>query len=278
VTTSFLDTLLDDFVRWAADISDCRALILFGSTARGEGDAYSDHDIQVVAANRDNEQYIAWMREYAPLWVNVREHNVSTPLWALMYRGGHKVHLSVIGIDDLQKVIDSGSLNMDYQRGYKILLDKDGLAIQLPASQPPTHTPPSESEFTEGVQNVIYGTCMIAKYLRRGSLWTVQWANGVERNFLLRLIEWHARATNPGVDTWHRGEHMQEWVDAGVWQALQSIAGRFDAGDSWRALFALLDVIQKLAKETATALDYPYPQEMIAEVAAYLHELHSAGK
>lgn len=62
MATSFLDQLLVDFLNWTKTIEDCRALLLFGSTARGDGDHYSDHDIQVIVNNIDNEAYINWMQ------------------------------------------------------------------------------------------------------------------------------------------------------------------------------------------------------------------------
>lgn len=271
----FLGKLLEDFVDWAKKLEDCRAIILFGSTARGQGDEYLDHDIQVIVTNRDNEEYINWIRDYAPIWTLNREGNVSKPLWAVMYRGGHKVHLSVISVDDLQTVIDSGELTMDYQRGYKSLVDKDDLIRKLAPPQLPIYTPPSQTEFAECVLNFVYGTTLVGAHLKRGSLWTVQWGNCIERRFLLQMIEWHTHALNPDKDAWDRGRNMQDWVEDETWQALHGIAGRFDSEDSWRALFAMNDIFQKLAQETAMQLGYSYPNTVVSEVIAYLEGLYT---
>jgi aminoglycoside 6-adenylyltransferase len=274
MATAFLDQLLDNFTAWLKDVDDCRALILFGSTARDEGDQYSDHDIQVVATDREDEQYINWMRDYTPFWVLVREPNVKSPLWIVMYRGGHKVHLSVISVDDLQAAIDSDEIDTDYRRGYKILIDKDNHAVQLPKPQPLQHTPPTQDEFTKCIQNLFYGLCLMAKYLRRDDLYTLQMNSGIFLRFLLPLIEWHSRGNNPNLDTWHRGEHMREWVEPHIWQGLHDTAARFDAGDGWRALFAMADFIETLTQEAAKRYGYTYPQATFAEVKAYLNKVY----
>lgn len=274
MATAFLNQLLDDFTTWLENVDECRAMILFGSTACGEDDAYSDHDIQVVVTNRDDEQYINWIRDYAPLWVCVREPGVAKPLWAIMYQGGHKVHLSVIHVDDLQQAIEGDEIDTDYRRGYKIRIDKDDHAIQLPAPPPLTDTPPTQEQFTESIQNLFYGLCLGAKYLKRGDLYTVQANHGIFLRFLLPLIEWHTRTNNPDVDTWHRGAHMQKWVEPHIWQALHNTAGRFDAADGWRALFRLTDLVRTLSHETAERLGYAYPQATLNEVEAYLHTLY----
>ena len=66
---------------------------------------------------------------------------------------------------------------------------------------------------------------------------------------------------------------MKDWLDDETWQELHYIAGHFDEQDSWRALFALIDVYTRIARETATYLGYPYPETMIEEVIAYVKQL-----
>lgn len=265
----FLDTL-------AQDIPECRAVVMFGSATRTvrPADKYSDRDLLFYVTDPDSGRYLDWVRQYAPTWMVIREHNAPTILWLIVYRGGHVIHLSINPVDDLQQLVDEQRLSFDQKRGYEILLDKDGLAVQLPPVEPqPIYEPPSENEFTECVENFIYGTILTAKQIKRGNLWTVQWAQRIEQGFILQMIEWHARALTPGVDTWHRGEFMREWFSPDVWLELHGIVGHFDAEDSWRGLFASLILFRRLAQETAAHLGYPYPETMVAEVVAYLETL-----
>jgi aminoglycoside 6-adenylyltransferase len=275
----FLEILQQSLVDWAQDVAACRAVILFGSMARSvrPGDKYSDRDILLYVTDPNSDQYIEWMRQYAPPWMVIREHNAATCLWLIVYRGGHAVHLSINSVDDLQEVVDTQTLTTDQQRGYRILVDKDGLAAKLPPPATPPYEPPSEAAFIECIENFFYGTILIAKQLKRGNLWTVQWANCIERGFMLNLIEWYTHALHH-VDTWHRGEFMQEWLDKETWQQLHEIAGHFDLEDSWRALFASITLFRRLARATASHFDYPYPEVMISEVISYLEVLRAGDK
>lgn len=273
----FLDTLLENFVAWARALPTCRAIILFGSTTRTvhPADKYSDRDILLFVTAPDSNQYLEWMRQYAPVWMVIREHNAATLLWLIVYRGGCSVHLSINSVDNLRRIVDTRQLTTDQERGYRSLLDKDGLVAQLPPPQSPPYEPPTEAAFTECVENFFYGTILIAKQLKRGNLWTVQWANRIEQSFMLKLLEWHAHA-HQQVDTWHRGEHMHEWVSEETWRQLHEVVGRFDAEDSWRALFASIALFRRLAHETAAKLGYPYPESMIGEVISYVEQLQAS--
>jgi aminoglycoside 6-adenylyltransferase len=93
---------------------------------------------------------------------------------------------------------------------------------------------------------------------------------------LLRMVEWHARATQGwDHDTWHEGHHMASWVDAETWEALHETFGRFDAADSWRALLASMDLFRRLAWEAARCMDYPYSRALDDHVAQYIARLHA---
>lgn len=275
-SNQFLDKFLEDFLAWAQGIDDCRSIILFGSMAREihRGDKYSDRDILVYSRDADSHRYIEWMRQYAPLWMVIKEPNT---LWLIVYHAGNSVHISIDPLEDLQEIVAKQELSFDMKDAYKVLLDKDELAVKLPPVSSPVYEPPTEAEFKECVQNFFYGTTLIAKQLKRNNLWKAQWGNSIERNFLLTMLEWHTQAF-ADVKTWNRGDFMQEWVSAETWQALHEIVGRFDAEDSWRALFSSIDLFRKLARETADKLDYSLPDKLIDEIILYLEALHSGKK
>ena len=275
VSYSFLDTLVEDFVRWAKDIEECRAICLFGSTARQvhPADEYSDRDMLVYATDADSDQYHHWLRDYAPVWMDIAD-NPNSNLRLLVFKGGKSVHLAVDPIASLQEQIDKQELAFDLRYAYTILLDKDGLAARLPQPQLPQFTLPDEAAFGACIENFMYGTILIAKQLKRGNLWTVQWARNIEdQKFMLQMIEWHS-CIYQTAQIWHRGEFMQKWVRAGVWEALHDVFGRFDAADSWRALFRLIALFRTLAQETADHLRYTYPESLVAEVVEYVEGLH----
>ncbi|MBZ0291028.1 MAG: aminoglycoside 6-adenylyltransferase [Anaerolineae bacterium] len=278
---AFLEELQQALIEWAAAQETVRAIVLGGSTARNihPGDQYADLDFLLFVTDPDSDRYIEWMRNYAPLWMIVREHNAPTRLWLVLYQGGHKVDLSVNDHAALQKIVDTQQLWSDQERGYLFLLDKDGVAVQMPApvDHPPYKSPSAET-FKRCIDQYFYGTVYVAKHIKRDRLWTVKWADCIQQRFMLEMLEWHAHATHEApIDTWHRGGFMQEWVSDETWQALHHIFAHFDAADSWQALLASMTLFRRLAQETAERLAYPYPAQMIREVTAYVEALYEQG-
>ena len=48
---------------------------------------------------------------------------------------------------------------------------------------------------------------------------------------LLVLLEWHARAVDPSVDTWHNGRFLERWADAGALAALERAYAHYNVRD-----------------------------------------------
>ncbi|MCL4248651.1 MAG: aminoglycoside 6-adenylyltransferase [Anaerolineae bacterium] len=71
------------------------------------------------------------MRDFAPVWMILEEHHDETKSWLVLYQGGIKDDFVVTPISALQPLIDSKYLWDDQQRGYKTLLDKDGIAARV---------------------------------------------------------------------------------------------------------------------------------------------------
>jgi aminoglycoside 6-adenylyltransferase len=89
-------------------------------------------------------------------------------------------------------------------------------------------------------------------------------------------MEWHARATRGWEhDTWHSGRFLSEWTDAETWAALPHSFARFDAADSWHALFATMALFRRLATETAAHLTYHYPHALDEQITRFVHALHT---
>ena len=89
---------------------------------------------------------------------------------------------------------------------------RDRPAVQ---AQKPTPIPSSEAEYLNIVNDFWFHTVWTAKHLRRGELW---WAksccDGYLKNLLLRMLEFHARATKgPDFDTWMSGRFLETWAD-----------------------------------------------------------------
>ena len=282
-TNTFYAQLIADFIAWAAERGDLRMILQVGSLARKvkPGDAYADLDLSVFYSSQTGSGVIAdcrkWLEGYAPVWMTLEDQHDDSPACLILYRGGIKVDVDFNPVTSLEKVIAEQALWDDQSRGYEILLDMDGLGDQLPAAryfEPAPFTPPSAEVFLKGVEAFYYGAVFTAKQIKRNNLWWVKWADQYQQRSMLEMLEWHAHAVSGDpVETWSRGDFMQEWVSEETWEALHGVFGRFDAADSRRALLASVGLYTRLAEESAEKWGFVLPGKMVVEVRAYLVEL-----
>lgn len=275
----FYHQLQKGLIAWAENIPAVRAILVVGSQARQikPADEYSDLDISLYVVGgfeHKSDVYLQWMREFAPIWMILEEQDEESKRWLILYQGGIKVDFSLTPISALQHLIEEKYLWDDQQRGYKILLDKDGIAARLPAPtpfDPPLYMPPTQAQFIKCVETYFYGSVYLAKQIRRGNLWKVKWADQMQQTMLLEMLEWHSHATHDSpVDTYYRGDFMRDWVSEATWRGLHDVFAHFDATDSRKSLIAAIRLFTHLSEETASRLGYNYPQKMAEEVTSYV--------
>ncbi|MCL4248365.1 MAG: aminoglycoside 6-adenylyltransferase [Anaerolineae bacterium] len=281
---TFYGKLKGDLLQWAMSHADVRAILIVGSQARKvkPADAYADLDLDVfiTETSKNSDVFINWMREYAPVWtIMLEEWEDGTKNWLILYQGGIKVDFSIAQVGALQQMIEKQDLWDDMVRGYEILLDKDGLAAQLPPPktfEPPAHVPPTREQFAKRIESYFYGAVYVAKQIKRGNLWKVKWADQIQQTMLLEMLEWHAHAAHgASIDTYYRGDFMRDWVNDATWREIHGVFAQFDAEDSWRAVLASIKLFSRLTQETANQLGYAYPVNMMDEVTAYIRALAS---
>ena len=267
------ERLTENFVTWATHEPDLRAAVIIGSRARTDhpADQWSDLDILVFVA--DVESYVTdggWAEQIAPVWLNFVERTPDGAAWErrVLYAGGLDVDFALNPVAWLSAIIANGiprDMADVMRRGYRILVDKDGLLGQV-SRMPLPHAPllqqPAQDEYLNAVHDFWYHTLWTARHLRRGELW---WAksgcDGRLKALLHQLLEWHTLATRgPAVDTWMRGRFLEEWADPRAVIELRDCFAHYDAQDIARALLATMDTFRWLALQTAAAWQYSYPE------------------
>ena len=281
VTTADPDELLASIIAWAQGDANVRALILTGSRARGDGraDEFSDLDIEIIADRPETlTSDDAWFRSFGRVWVHLP--TIIAPRHEtrlVFYEGGTKVDFSLCGRQRIGALVGAQKLDGLYERGYRVLVDKDGLTSALPAASGafPAKGLPGQAEFTAVVEEFWFEAAHIPRYLLRGELWVVKFRDWTMKQQLLRMIEWHAiaRREQP-VDVWHIGTHMAEWVDAETLRELRAVFSAFDARSSWDGLMATAALFRRLAIETTAAIGLRYPVEADRGVSGYLASFH----
>jgi aminoglycoside 6-adenylyltransferase len=270
------DDFLDKIVKWATGRPDIVSLIMTGSRAQRVGpvDEHSDYDLEIFSSEPSlYTSSDAWMSDIGKVWVYLPEEmegRCETRL--VVFEGGAKVDFAILSVSALEETVETQKLDELYERGYRVLVDKRGLAARLPQPSclPPARRAPTEAEFQANIREFWFEASHIPKYLQRGDLWVVAFRDWTMKELLLEMLEWHALSTGEGKDVRHIGMGMKEWVRPDLWQRLDQVFGRFDAADSWRALLATTSLFRDVAVETASNLGYAYPAEVDNSITGYI--------
>jgi aminoglycoside 6-adenylyltransferase len=272
-----IEKIFEKTIAWARTEDAVRAAIIEGSRGRPHGhiDRFSDYDLNLYVTDISIlTRSDAWIEQISPVWAmeKIPEPDGTTSRLVL-FAGGYDIDFKLLPASMLHAYVEQQTLPDEYQRGYKVVLDKDGLAARLP---PPNYKAilqpkPTGEQFIYAVNVFWFELFHLVMYLHRGDLWQVKLRDGGIKNRLLQMIEWHARASHDwDFDTWMVGKHMQSWVAPDIWQALFGIFAHFDVQDSWRAVCALMPLYRRLAGETAQKLNVPYPEEMDRGVSEFI--------
>ncbi len=272
------EALLHRVSNWAETRPDIRALILTGSYAQDQADALSDLDLEVFT--RDPRRYSdsdGWISEIGSVWVCIPEQDdVGYPARLVIFEGGLKADFSMFPVSALEERAAAMRLRPIYERGYRILVDKDHLAakLQAPTGRPVKTAMPTEEDFVGLIREFWFEAYHVAKYLKRGDLWTAKSRDWGLKELLLRMIEWHEKTLHGwDYDTKHLGTRMKTWVEPHVWEKLNDAFAHFDATDSWRALDATQSLFRETAHKTAHYLRYRYPDDVDRNISNYIDTL-----
>jgi len=275
--------MLDKIINWAQKEDAVKALILTGSRARNEVvDFLADYDIAVLTTNSDTyTQNNLWLKAIGTPWVVLTDRircvdGTEYPTRLIIFDGGVKVDFAFFGIDMLENMGSQSDSYQRFARGYKVLLDKDGLTnnLQVTPLKKAISKKPSQQEFEAVVNEFFFEVYHVAKYLHRNDLWFVKFRDWATKEFLLRMIEWHEKAQHGwDYNTYYLGVYMPLWVGKDTWQALQKTYGHFDAQDSWQALMATVELFRKVATQTAKLLNYQYPVDVDKNIMSFVQTL-----
>jgi aminoglycoside 6-adenylyltransferase len=223
--------LIEQFTTWAQGQTDVRSIMVLGSQARVDrpADYLSDLDLAVIVT--DPSIYlsdITWLRRFGEPCLtfvestavgNFREQRV-------LFKDGRDVDVSLLPAFVVERMIEQqvpAEIADVLSRGFRILVDKDGLAEQLTGKARWAETVdklPTESKWRETSHDFLYHVVWAAKKARRGELWVAKSScDGYQKNLLLLLIEWHAKMKGQ-YDTWHKGRFLERWADPAILQEL----------------------------------------------------------
>ncbi len=265
-----------------------RAAVIVGSRARVDhpADEWADLDIMVITT--DPERYVSttnWIENIGNPLLTFAEPTATEDEMErrVLFEGMLDVDFAIIHKREIEQLLQNeippqvaAQIGDMFGRGIRVLLDKDGMVTQLhtllASSESAAPSPPTQHEFLEVVNDFLYHAVFTTKHLRRGELWwTVTCLNCYIQRLLLRMMEWHARATHGwNHDTWFRGRFLEEWAHPQALKGLRDAFTQYDREDVKRALLAAMDLFRWMAMETAEKLSYSYPTKADEHVSKWI--------
>ena len=246
---------------WARERDDVRAAIVVGSHARTDvpADRWSDLDVGLFVDDpsllADDE---AWVTNFGRPVLTFLEPTAfgDRVERRVLYESGEDVDFALLEVSAWREFASLPEARVTAERGHRVLYDELGLEDPLDELSSPVASPLRDaSAFTELASDFWYHALWTAKKLRRGEVYTaIGCLDGYLKVRLVTLLEWHALAVDPAVDTWHGGRFLERWADPGALAALERAYAHYDLRDVARALWETIDLFQGLEEETARRL------------------------
>ncbi len=280
------DEVIHRLMRWADDQDEVRAMLLTStrSVPGAAVDALSDYDVVLVV--RDVAPFQAdrrWVADFGEVLVAYwdpfdgdwdfdydRDHCGNV----VQYVDGLKIDFTLWPVAHLAAIAGRRALPPELDAGYRVLLDKDGVAAKLPA---PTHTaylpvPPDDATFQTAVNDFFSDVPYVAKCLRRGDLFPLKWAldHDMKHVYLRPMLEWWVGCA----EGWSRpvgslGKGLRRRLPSNLWRDLEVCYAGGGLDENAEALFRTIALYRRVATDVAKQLGYAYPDELDERVTAF---------
>ena len=273
---------LRTIIEWSEKNEDVRVLLLTSSLVNPLAlvDEFSDLDIEFVF--EDNTNYISdksWTLKFGNPIAMIEEDescfNHKHAMKMLLYEDGVKVDFKLYSKSKFIKETQEKELPEDWDIGYKILIDKDGITKQMlkPTYQISIIKKPSEKEFQNLINDFWWDTTYVAKCLVRDEIFYAKFMSEtvIRTEYLIPLIEWHiASEHNWNITTNKYGRLFKKYLNQEMWAKTEQTFSGSDIKENWTALFSMTDLVSEIGTELSKKLEYKYPDKLENDIRKYL--------
>jgi aminoglycoside 6-adenylyltransferase len=281
--------VLEQLTEWASANDDVRAMLLTSTRAIGGAvDAYSDYDIILVlsdvTAYAEKSDWLSAFGELAiaywdPIETDPRTGESSTSN-ITYYTGGLDIDFTLWPVSRLARLADQRKLPTELDAGYRVLVDKDGVAARLPA---PTlrgyiPDPPDEATFLRLITDFFIGPPHVAKCLLRGDLVIAKWILDFDMrsNYLQPMLDWWVEC---GRDWNHKpgnlGKGIQRVLPDDLWHDVRDTYVGPGLEENWEAMFSMMRIFGRLGRDVARSLGYRYPDDLDHRVTRLVRRMRA---
>lgn len=281
---------LNQVIQWVEQQPNIRAALLTSSLTNPNApvDQFSDLDIELVLSNY--EEFLkddSWISNFGNIITTIVEgeepFDGRCSSRMVLYEDYSKIDFLLFSVDKFKEEAAKETLHEDWDIGYRVLVDKDGLtsAMPLPGYKAFTIERPTEEKFQWVLNNYWWDMTYVAKCLAREELYYAKFMSEYVMRFEHQqvLLEWYiGSANNWAVTTNKYGRLFKKFLPPEIWQLATNTFAAADLEDNWRALYAYADMGRQIGKELAARLGYSYPEELDRKIMGYIDHARSVRK
>lgn len=261
---------------WAENTQSVRALILTSSrvaSSNAKVDSFSDYDVALYVNSLDSFNNDEWLNIFGAVLVKW-PHKPQTTFskdWLtrlVLFETRLRIDFQITSNFDIPPT--------DFDLGYQVIVDKDGITQNLPQATKTEHLikKPSEEEFLTLINEFFWDATYVPKYLWRNSLFFAKFMfSSLQSEYFEKMIEWYIGSKNNwDVNTGVHGKYFEKHLDEQTWKEIRQTFVGADIEENWIAFFKLFDLFTKFAHSVAENLEYTYPSEQEKKLLIYLRE------
>jgi len=279
-------TVFQRLIEWGQGRESVRAMVLTSTRAslHAQPDLLSDYD--VILAVTDIHPYYnnrSWLEDFGKVLVVYRDPiqldcGHERFAYITQYEDGLKIDFSLWYIGLIHQIAVESQLPDDLDVGYRVLLDKDQLAVTLSPPSYKAHIPepPNEEQYMDLIEVFFHEATYVAKHLWRGDMMAAKYNLDKEMKCdnLRQLLEWQVEIEHDwGLKPGAYGRGLQKYLPTHTWEELCETYACADIEQNWEALFRTIELFRKVAINVGGELGYDYPQELDKRVTRYLLEV-----
>ena len=285
--------VLETITQWASIRSDIRAVLLTSTQAVPNAlvDMLSDYDVILIL--EDVQPFVSdhvWLNDFGEVliayWDAVYPHSECGDAACgnvVQYADGLKIDFTLWSVDLFKKIIAAPELDAELDAGYKVLVDKDGLAatLKLPTFQAYIPKAPTLEAYHKHINDFLTDAPYVAKCLWRGELLPAKWAldHDMKQVYLRQVLEWYVGLKyNYSVPVGSLGKGLKKRLPTDIWTILEESYVGANIEDNWTALEKMLELFRKVANEVSMKLGYVYPDDLHERVMAYVEHIKQLEK
>ncbi|WP_226675323.1 aminoglycoside 6-adenylyltransferase [Mesobacillus jeotgali] len=270
--------MLNELLGWARQNDNIRTVLMTSSRAnpRAFTDLFTDYDFEIFVNELDSfVQDDGWLDQFGSLIKKVVLQDGDWRTRLVLYEDGTKMDFQITTNDFVKHLASMSELPDAYDNGYKVLLDKDGIAkgIPLPSYTAYITKKPSAERFADIINSFWGDTAYVANSLWRDELYFAKYMldNIIRFHYLQSVIEWHLGVKHDwSVNPNKFGRWFKRYLDGDTWDELEGTYAGASLEENWEALFRMADLFSRLAQEVGKSLGYEYPMEYEKKMREYL--------